>query len=124
MCPYQPMQTFTDLRWGTMMPVAVMVGGAFAQVRGRGSLSVCVVDPARLAQQAPDPEDLPGYLNSLVVVTFTDLTAMRSQQAASAAQLTAVTPQVIQALLDALQERFKELGLQVVQLSIDGMDCI
>ena len=53
MNPYQPAQEYNDLRWGTIMPVMVMVGSAVAQVRARGNYSVKVADSTLLAQAVP-----------------------------------------------------------------------
>jgi len=124
MNPYQPAQEYNNLRWGTMMPVMVMVGSSVIQVRARGNYSVSVTDPALLSQAVSDPEDLTGYLGSLVISMVTDLIGMRSSQVSDVAQLTAVTPETVQAFQAQLESRLKEIGLQLKQVSIDAIESI
>lgn len=124
MSAYQPGQEFNNERWGTGMPIMVMVGSNVIQVRARGSFSAAVDDPAQLAAQAPDPDDLPAYMRSLVVSAATDFIGERSQAVATAAQLTAVSAQVAQALQAAVEARFKAAGLRLKSFSLEAIESL
>jgi membrane protease subunit (stomatin/prohibitin family) len=124
MSAYQINQEFSDLRWGTMMPVTVMVGSDIVEVRARGTLAVIVVDPGPLAAALPDPDDLPGYLRSQVLPAITDLIGERSTQAANKAQLTAVTPETHQTLQAQLEPRFAALGLRLKSVTVEAIETV
>ncbi len=121
---YQLAQEWNDLRWGTVMPVALMIGSTFVQVRARGSFSLAVTDPSRLEPQMPDPENLPAYLKSLLAQTITDILGERSAEVSNVAQLTEVTPQTIQALRTILEPKFNALGLQLKNVTIEAIESI
>ena len=124
MNPYQPAQEYNDLRWGTMMPVTVMVGSAIVQVRARGNYSVKVADSTLLAQAVPDPEELMGHLRSLVISVVTDLIGLRSTQVSDVAQLTAISAETVQSFQTSLKSRFEGVGLQLTKLSIDAIESV
>jgi hypothetical protein len=120
---YQKAQTYTDLRWG-IMPTAMLIGGAIVEARARGTCAVAVADPGRLAEQVPNPEDLPGLVRSLAGQAIADLLGQRGLQAADAAQFTVVDPAVLQALHDALAPRLAQVGLELKALCIDAIECM
>jgi membrane protease subunit (stomatin/prohibitin family) len=124
MIPYQSAQEYNDLRWGTGMPVTVMVGSNIVEVRARGSFSAAVIEPARLAEEVPDPEDLPGCMRSLVVMTITDIIGQRSQEVSEVAQLTAITPQTIQAFQTMLESKFNAVGLKLKNATIEAVESL
>lgn len=124
MNPYQPTQEYNDLRWGTMMPVTVMVGSAIVQVRARGNYSVKVADSTLLAQAVPDPEELMGYLRSLVISVVTDMIGLRSTQVSDVAQLTAISAETVQSFQASLKARFEGVGLQLTKVSIDAIESV
>ena len=124
MTTYQAAQAYTNLRWGTMMPIAVMVGSTFAQVRARGTFSVAVSDPAQLAQAVPDPDDLEGYLRSVMLSTINEVIGERSTEVADIAQLTTITPQTVQAFQAKLEAAFGAAGLQLKQISIEAIESV
>jgi len=86
---YQPSQEWNNLRWGTVMPITVMIGSKLVQLRAWGSCSVAGTDPARLEEKVPDPDNLVAYVKSLLLQTFTDMLAERSGEVSDVAQLTA-----------------------------------
>jgi membrane protease subunit (stomatin/prohibitin family) len=119
---YQLAQEWNDLRWGTVMPVAVMIGSTFVQVRARGSFSLAVTDPRRLEEQVPDPDNLPATVKSLLAQTITDMLGERSAEVSNIAQLVTVTPQTIQALRTILEPKFNALGLQLKNVTIEAIE--
>jgi len=124
MSAYQLAQEWNDLRWGTVMPVALMIGSTFVQVRARGSFSLAVIEPSRLEPQIPDPENLPAYLKSLLAQAIADILGERSAEVSNVAQLTTVTPQMIQALRTILEPKFKTLGLQLKNVTIEAIESL
>ena len=121
MSTYQLAQEYKDIRWGTLMPVDVMVGSTYAQVRAFGLVSVRVVDPAQLEAQVPDPADLTRQVPMQVSRAIMDMIGMRSQQVSTVAELTIVTPETVQTLQAMLEPFYSALGLQLTQVSIQSM---
>ena len=121
---YQLAQEWNDLRWGTVMPVAVMIGSKLVQVRARGSCSLAVTDPARLEEKVPDPDNLTAYVRSLLALTITDMLGERSGEVSDVAQLTAITPQTIQALRTTLEPKLDLVGLKLKNVTIEMIESL
>lgn len=121
---YQLAQEWNDLRWGTVMPVAVMIGSKLVQVRARGSCSLAVTDPARLEEQVPDPDNLTAYVKSLLAQTITDMLGERSGEVSDVAQLTAITAQTIQTLQTKLELKFNLVGLKLKNVTIETIESL
>ena len=123
MAAYQTGQVFTNLLWGTM-PMGMLVGGQAVEARARGTCAVAVADPALLAAQLPDPEDLPGYVRSQFARAVNDLLGERSQQAADAAQFTAINPATYQAFRDEVEPQLAACGLQLKAMRIEAIEIV
>jgi membrane protease subunit (stomatin/prohibitin family) len=121
---YQLAQEWNDLRWGTVMPVTVMIGSKLVQVRARGICSVAVTDPARLEEKVPDPENLTAYVKSLLAQTITDMIGERSGEVSDVAQLTAITAQTIQTFQTNLESKFNPIGLQPKNVTIEAIESV
>jgi membrane protease subunit (stomatin/prohibitin family) len=121
---YQLAQVWNDLRWGTVMPVAVMIGSNLVQVRARGSCSVAVTDPSRLEAQVPDPDNLTAFVRSLLVLTITDMLGERSAEVSNVAQLTTITPQTIQVFQTKLESKFNAVGLNLKNVSLEAIESL
>ena len=121
---YQLAQEWNDLRWGTVMPVAVMIGSKLVQVRARGSCSLAVTDPARLEEKVPDPGNLAAYVKSLLAQTITDMFGERSGEVSDVAQLTAIIPQTIQALRTTLEPKLDLVGLKIKNVTIETIESL
>ncbi|HEY5157621.1 MAG TPA: SPFH domain-containing protein [Anaerolineales bacterium] len=121
---YQLAQEWNDLRWGTVMPVAVMIGSKLVQVRARGSCSLAVTDPSRLEEKVPDPDNLTAYVRSLLALTITDMLGERSGEVSDVAQLTAITPQTIQALRTTLEPKLDLVGLKIKNVTIETIESL
>jgi len=124
MASYQLAQEFVNLRWGTMMPIAVMVNSNIVQLRARGNFSAIVADPARLSAEVPDPENLASFLQSFAVITITDMIGMSSSSASDVRQLTTVTAQTVQAFQTELDSKFNSIGLKLKDASIDAIESV
>ena len=121
---YQPEQQLLDLRWGTMMPIMAMVSSNLVQLRARGKFSATIVDPAKLAVEIPDPNNLSPHLNSLIVVAITDMLLESSQSASDVGQLTTLTDRTRQTFRTALESKFKPIGLQLKNVSIEAIESL
>jgi membrane protease subunit (stomatin/prohibitin family) len=121
---YQLSQEWNDLRWGTVMPVVVMISSKMVQVRARGSCSLAVTDPRRLEEKVPDPDNLAAYVRSLLVQTITDMLGERSGEVSDVAQLTAISAQTIQALQTKLEPQFNAVGLQLKSVTIETIESL
>jgi membrane protease subunit (stomatin/prohibitin family) len=123
MTAYQTGQEFNALRWG-VMPVALMVGGTFAQVRARGTFSAVIADPKLLAEALPDAEALPRYLQNLLGSTMTDTIGERSAVVTTLEQLTALTPETVQVLEHIAQARFAAIGMRLTDVQIEAIESV
>jgi membrane protease subunit (stomatin/prohibitin family) len=119
---YQLAQEWNDIRWGTVMPVTVMIGSDLVQVRARGSCSLAVTDPSRLEAHVPDPDNLTAYVRSLLVQTITDMIGERSGEVSDVMQLTAITAQTIQTLQTKLELKTNLVGLHLKNVSIETIE--
>ena len=121
---YQPAQEYNDLRWGTMMPVPLMIGSRLVQVRARGLCSLTVQDTQRLQAQVPDPDNLTAHVRALLASAMTDVLGELSLEATDVAQLTAVTEQATRALQSKLEPKFSALGLQMKAVKIEAIESV
>jgi membrane protease subunit (stomatin/prohibitin family) len=121
---YQLAQEWNDLRWGTVMPVTVMIGSKLVQVRARGICSVAVTDPVRLEEKVPDPDNLTAYVKSLLAQTITDMIGERSGEVSDVAQLTAITAQTVQTLQTNLESKFNPIGLKLKNVNIEAIETL
>jgi membrane protease subunit (stomatin/prohibitin family) len=117
-------QEYNDLHWGTRMPVALMIGSDYFEVRARGDCSLAVQDIQKLQAQIPDPEDLTAYLGSLLSSSITDVIGALSTQVSNIAQLTVVTEQTLSSLQSNLEPKCSELGLKIKSLKIEAIESI
>jgi membrane protease subunit (stomatin/prohibitin family) len=124
MASYQPAQEFNNLKWGTMMPVTVMVNSAVVQLRARGIFSAIVADPAKLSAEIPDPEDAPSYLQSFAVSAITETIGVLSGSASDVRQLTTVTPKTVEAFQTALNSKLQSMGLQIKSANIEAIESL
>jgi membrane protease subunit (stomatin/prohibitin family) len=119
---YTQAQEFTDLHWGTINPIAVMIASQFYQIRARGSYTLAVSDPQALAAQVPDPQDLQTAINPLAMSCITDLIGELSATAASLAQVTDLNEATARKFLALLGPKFSALGLQIKSLSLEAIE--
>ena len=124
MASYQFAQEFVNLRWGTLMPIAVMVNSNIVQLRARGNFSAIVADPARLSAEVPDPENIASFLQSFAVITITDMIGMQSSSAPDVRQLTTITAQTVQTFQAEFDSKFKSIGLKLKDASIDAIESV
>jgi membrane protease subunit (stomatin/prohibitin family) len=124
MSAYLQGQVFADQRWGTRMPVSLMVASTYCEVRARGTYTVAVQDAQRLAEQIPDPDDLFGQLGAYFQMAITDLLGELSQKVSGVAQLTAVTPATVQAMQANLAPKFDEMGLKLQAVKIEAIESL
>jgi len=121
---YQLAQEFIGLRWGTRMPISVMVNSTFVQLRARGTFSAIVVDPTQLVAEEPDPENIASHLQSVAVNTITDILGELSMSASDVGQLTTVPAQVVETFQTQLESRFKAMGLQLKEARIEAIESL
>ena len=121
---YQSGQEWNDLRWGTVMPVTVMIASKLVEVRARGICSVAVADPARLEEKVPDPDNLPAYVKSLLAQTISDLIGERSGEVSDVAQLTAITAQTVQTFQTNLESKLNPIGLKLKNVTIEAIESL
>lgn len=124
MTAYQLSQAWNDLRWGTVMPVTVMISSKLVQLRAWGSCSLAVTDPARLEEKVPDPDNLTAYVKSLIAQSITDMLGERSGEVSDVTQLTAITAQTIQALQTTLEPKFNVVGLRLKDVTIETIESL
>ncbi len=124
MTTYQPAQEYNDLRWGTGMPIALLVGSQFVQVRARGTCSLVLQDIHQLQQQVPDPDDLTARVRTLLASHMEETIGELNLQVANVMQLTTITEQTLQTFRAKLEPKFKELGLQLKSISIEAIESV
>jgi hypothetical protein len=121
---YQPEQEYNDIHWGTGIPVVLKVGEQFVQVWARGSCSLMVRDRLQLQPRVPNPEDLPGFVRSLLASLIEETIGELGMQVSKVAQLTVVTDQMVQSFQAKIESKFAELGLKLKAISIDAIESI
>jgi membrane protease subunit (stomatin/prohibitin family) len=121
---YNINQEIKDLRWGTRMPVALMIGSDFFEVRARGTISLVVKDVQRLQAKVPDASDLTAYLGSLLAMAITDLIGGLSAQVSTLAQLTTPSESTSHTFQAQLEPKLDELGLRIQTLKIEAIESI
>jgi membrane protease subunit (stomatin/prohibitin family) len=121
---YQFAQEWNDIRWGTVMPIAIMIGTKFVQLRARGICSFAVTDPARLKEQIPDPENLTVYVKSLLTQMITEMIGERSAEVSEVAELTTIDKMIIQTLQPRLESKFNAIGLTLKNVSIEAIESL
>jgi membrane protease subunit (stomatin/prohibitin family) len=121
---YQFAQEWNDIRWGTVMPIAIMIGTKFVQLRARGICSFAVTDPARLKEQIPDPENLTLYVKSLLTQMITEMIGERSAEVSEVAELTTIDKMIIQTLQPRLESKFNAIGLTLKNVSIEAIESL
>ena len=121
---YQFAQEWNDIRWGTMMPIAVMIGAKFVQLRARGLCSFAVTDPALLKEQIPDPENLAAYVKSLIAQSITEMIGERSAEVSQVSELIAIDKMIIQTLQLRLESKFNAIGLTLKNVSIEAIESL
>ncbi len=121
---YNVGQEYNNLRWGTMMPIALSVGSQFVQVRARGTCSVMVQDVERFQQQVSNPAEAAVYVQSLMAVALSDMFGERSAAVSDIKELTTINEATVQALRSRFEPKCNEVGLQLKALSIDAIETI
>ncbi len=124
MSVYQVSETFDDINWGTRMPVMAMIASSIVQIRARGVFSVMVNDPAKLAAQVPEADDLPFYLQSLAASAMTDLIGMQGHKLSSVEQLTSIPQFFEQELENILTEKLHAIGMQLNRVHIEAIESL
>ena len=116
---------FTNIQWGTRNPI-MMSDARFGMVRVRafGSFSYKVDDPAVFLKELFGTnstfvtEDINDYLKSMLLSCFSD---SLGESKVSALDLAANTLEFNEIVKKTVQDKFKELGLKLVNLFIENM---
>ena len=116
---------FTNIQWGTRNPI-MMSDSRFGMVRVRafGTFSYKVDDPAVFLKElfgtnsTFKTEDINEYLKSMLLSCFAD---SLGESKVSALDLAANTLEFNELVKGVVQDKFKELGLKLVNLFIENM---
>ena len=119
---YTKGQEFNNIRWGTMMPIAVMVGGVILEVRARGTVSVTVEDPIKIQAQIEDPEDFTSEMRSYFSACINDAIGELSQSAVSTEQFLSISETTKNMFVSAFDHKLAEMGLKVKGLVVEAIE--
>lgn len=116
---------FTDIKWGTMNPI-MMRDPEFGmiRVRGFGSFAYRVYDPSVFLKElfgtnsSFKTEDITGYLKSMLLSSLADALG---ESRISAIDLAANTMEFNQIVKAKIQDKFREIGLEMTNLFIENM---
>ncbi len=116
---------FTDIKWGTMNPI-MMRDPEFGmiRVRGFGSFAYRVYDPSVFLRELFGTnssfkiEDINGYLKSMLLSSLADALG---ESRISAIDLAANTMEFNQIVKAKIQDKFREIGLEMTNLFIENM---
>ncbi|MBQ7373132.1 MAG: SPFH domain-containing protein [Clostridia bacterium] len=116
---------FTDIKWGTMNPI-MMRDPEFGmiRVRGFGSFAYRVYDPSVFLRElfgtnsSFKTEDITGYLKSMLLSSLADALG---ESRISAIDLAANTMEFNQIVKAKIQDKFREIGLEMTNLFIENM---
>ena len=115
-------QEFNNLRWGTMMPIMVMVNSEVLQLRARGSYSLAVTDPKKLEEHIPEPDGVGNWVSSQVVVILSDIIGEAALNASSPEQLLGGSKTVEKSLKSNLDVEMLTLGLRLKTFSLEALE--
>lgn len=116
---------FTDIKWGTMNPI-MMRDPEFGmiRVRGFGSFAYKVYDPAVFLRElfgtnsSFKTEDITGFLKSMLLSSLADALG---ESRISAIDLAANTMEFNHIVKVKIQDKFREIGLEMTNLFIENM---
>ena len=116
---------FTNIKWGTLNPI-MMRDPDFGviRVRGFGAFAFKVDDPAVFLKElfgtnsSFKTEDITGFLKTMLLSALADALG---ESKISALDLAANTMEINELVKAKIQEKFKEIGLQLTNLFIENM---
>ncbi|MBR2337804.1 MAG: SPFH domain-containing protein [Clostridia bacterium] len=116
---------FTDIKWGTVNPI-MMRDPEFGmiRVRGFGAFAFRVYDPSVFLKElfgtnsSFRTDDITGYLKTMVLSCLADVLG---ESRISAIDLAANTFEFNEIVKAKIQEKFREIGLEMTSLFIENM---
>lgn len=116
---------FTDVKWGTMNPI-MMRDPEFGmiRVRGYGAFAFRVYDPAVFLKElfgtnsSFKTADITGFLKTMLVSSLADVLG---ESRISAIDLAANTLEFNEIVKTKIQDKFREIGLEMTNLFIENM---
>ena len=121
---YTKDQVFENIRWGTMMPIPVMVAGEILEVRARGNVSVIVAEPPQMPAQMENPEDLETELRGYFSACINDAIGELSKSALNIEQFLTITAPTTELFQSRFDQRLAGMGLKVRSLVIEAIEKI
>lgn len=121
---YQVNQDFNNIRWGTAMPVPLMVGSEIIQIRARGTFSAVVVDPQIFEKNVPEADNANRWAANQVLTAFIDIIGESASAAADAAQLLAKTGEIGDKLKDKIETNLLTAGLKITLVILETIEKI
>ncbi|MBE5743003.1 MAG: zinc-ribbon domain-containing protein [Clostridiales bacterium] len=116
---------FTNVKWGTMNPIMMRDPEfGFIRVRGFGAFAFRVYDPAVFLKElfgtnsSFKTEDITGYLKTMLLSSLADVLG---ESRISAVDLAANTLEFNEIVKAKIQDKFREIGLEMTNLFIENM---
>lgn len=122
MAAYVKAQEFNNLRWGTLGPIPVRVGGQILEVRARGTLSLLVAEPAQIETYIENPEDFEAEMRSYFSMCIHEALGELASAALNLEQFLAVSEQTRQLFQAKFDQKLGEMGLQVKSLVLEALE--
>jgi len=117
-------QEFNNIRWGTMMPIPVMVGGEILEVRARGNISIIVEEPTKIQTQIDNPEDFEAGMRSYFSACVNEAIGELSQSALNIEQFLSISENTKNLFKSKFDYKLSEIGLKVKSLVIEAIENI
>ncbi len=124
MVTYTKDQEFNNIRWGTMMPIPVVVGGEIHHIRARGNISIIVEEPTKIQTQIENPEDFESGMRSYFAVCVNEAIGELSQSALNIEQFLSTSENTKNLFKSKFDYKLGELGLKVKSLMIEKIEKI
>jgi membrane protease subunit (stomatin/prohibitin family) len=115
---------FADIRWGTMMPVTVMVESKICQFRARGTCSVRVEDPALANGKVDEPDAEGGFLRPYLMIAVTDAIGELSTQGPPISDFTSVSAKVAFTIQERMATLLASMGMTLTAVRVEAVEDI
>jgi membrane protease subunit (stomatin/prohibitin family) len=115
-------QTISGIRWGTMMPVTLLIESNICELRARGTCSIQITDPALLAQKEPDADEEGSFLRSYLMMAINDAMGELSTQGLPLADFTGISSKVLSAVRSAFENQLASMGIKLTDLKIEAIE--
>jgi len=124
MSSYNTDQTFQELSWATALPVVVFIDSNLERFKARGIFSVLVTEPELLAENIPDPQELPVHLGNLLASLVPDVLREVGASVYTVDEMKASGADISADLGAKVEYHLASLGLNLAGLEVHSVESL